>query len=579
MTALTISGQAVKLTAFKIFEYGEGVKDPAPFPNQSRFLKSSSRYIYWHFQLEHSQIKSPIHFSVDAVYKKSNGEDFGTSRLELQINADGIKSFFYAGLGWKDPGNWPAGSYTLDILINGEKLTGGTFEIYIDEKEVEEQIGQFARVVEKYTMAHQAYDRTSKAYHDNWQQRRNAVSMEYERELLQRQDSLQEGVNRTVDEVMAKERDLNSWSAHMDKLPIPTIALARRLDALYDQVDLTKRGTSGSNFKTVDRWFREKTGKSAQEYSDIAVFHANGNRLDRAIDIARQGVKLFPENSHLSHFYLDLLEKAGKTDELIPLLQGELVKSPAKFELKQRIAQQFLKSNRSDEAIDFLQNEFYKNPADLELGNYLVELLVEKKQTDRAVKILREILLHAPGNMDLVYKVAVILRNSGKMSDAITFLAEVNTKLPRDVHLRATAVKFLTETLAENNVENSRAAIDSLYQYGNSNAYNVLWQVYKQSRADDLRLRALQVMAEHEAKSILPGLLDVEKDADALIRKHAAQLFKQYGDASHVDHLAHWYKTETDKTVKRALKAALSSLDTIPRTFGEKLTRRRPWAG
>ncbi len=117
------------VTSVRFYESGP---DSVPYDQrayQTSFSSADSRYINWELCLTHLAPGQQVNFDIDWVYRNDAGI-FGQSTLGTYIPADWTSSCFNHGWGWPDVGNWPAGSYTVDLYIAGNKVASDVFEVY-----------------------------------------------------------------------------------------------------------------------------------------------------------------------------------------------------------------------------------------------------------------------------------------------------------------------------------------------------------------------------------------------------------------------------------------------------------------
>jgi hypothetical protein len=129
-----------RLTALRFFE-----SNPCEVPPleertyRQRFAQVITREIFTELTLEHPKHERRRGITIQGFYRHK-GREVGRPELETDISADrqGSVYWFYKGqnevarpLCFNYPrGQWSAGSYTVDVYINGDKVTSGSFEIY-----------------------------------------------------------------------------------------------------------------------------------------------------------------------------------------------------------------------------------------------------------------------------------------------------------------------------------------------------------------------------------------------------------------------------------------------------------------
>jgi hypothetical protein len=119
-----------KATKLLFFEAGKTTPKPADRNYKNRFKKEATRYIHWELLLEHPAFELKKKFNIDYVFYAPDGKIFGQETLSTEIERNRRTSLHLTGWGWEKAGNWPVGHYQLSLSIEGEKIAGGSFEIY-----------------------------------------------------------------------------------------------------------------------------------------------------------------------------------------------------------------------------------------------------------------------------------------------------------------------------------------------------------------------------------------------------------------------------------------------------------------
>ena len=97
---------------------------------ESRFAQASTRTIYTEIRLEHPQSERRIDFTITLVCTRENGTTFRIEDYKGRLEPGWTSSEHWIGVGNHGPGDWDAGTYQVDVDINGEKVATGSFEIY-----------------------------------------------------------------------------------------------------------------------------------------------------------------------------------------------------------------------------------------------------------------------------------------------------------------------------------------------------------------------------------------------------------------------------------------------------------------
>jgi hypothetical protein len=139
-TAKPIPSLNAQLTALRFFE-----GTPCHWPSleertyRQRFPKVMTRSIFTELTLEHPTHAREIKITIQGFYRH-RGREINKPVLETSIPANRQKSVyaFYPAMGTGrvlscvtiPRGHWSVGAYTVDIYIEGEQVTSGSFEIY-----------------------------------------------------------------------------------------------------------------------------------------------------------------------------------------------------------------------------------------------------------------------------------------------------------------------------------------------------------------------------------------------------------------------------------------------------------------
>lgn len=92
------------------------------------FDVDSTRAIYWHLNLKHPEPGRNVPFRIDQVWYYQ-GDVMTRQSLDTSIDADWTSSYHYAGWGYPSAGQWELGVYSVDLFVNGTKITSGSFDI------------------------------------------------------------------------------------------------------------------------------------------------------------------------------------------------------------------------------------------------------------------------------------------------------------------------------------------------------------------------------------------------------------------------------------------------------------------
>jgi len=140
VTARRISGDTkaksldLKVTSLRFFESGYNALPREQRVYSNRFDKSKTRYVHWELNLEFPAPGSRRSFVIEQSWYRAEGNlqvqltRQQTSNISIEPNWTWL--YYNHSYGWNNPGNWLAGSYRVDLYVEGQKLASGSFEIY-----------------------------------------------------------------------------------------------------------------------------------------------------------------------------------------------------------------------------------------------------------------------------------------------------------------------------------------------------------------------------------------------------------------------------------------------------------------
>jgi hypothetical protein len=123
----------VRVTELRFFEGPYVSEDPPPEGQRwygQRFSQATTRTIYTELTLAHPRREQPARLRIVAIYAHDDGSVIGRPEQSTSIAADQETSRFWFHYGSSLAGYWQAGSYKVDVYINGEKAASGSFQIY-----------------------------------------------------------------------------------------------------------------------------------------------------------------------------------------------------------------------------------------------------------------------------------------------------------------------------------------------------------------------------------------------------------------------------------------------------------------
>lgn len=118
-----------RVTSIQFFEGGyDGIPYNQRVYNIS-FPKSSTRAIWWELNLEHPDPGRRIDFAIEAVFYRWDGTEIAQQVNNTAVQMTWTTSFHSLGWGWKEAGNWAAGTYRVVLFVDGKKVGDGIFTI------------------------------------------------------------------------------------------------------------------------------------------------------------------------------------------------------------------------------------------------------------------------------------------------------------------------------------------------------------------------------------------------------------------------------------------------------------------
>jgi hypothetical protein len=121
-----------KVTGLRFFESGKGFPPVDKRSFASRFAKSS-RYINWQLDLDYPKRSSPLKFQVEAIWYKPDNSVYTRQNVTIEMQSGWNSSSHAMGYGSDKGGSFAPGDYTVDMLVGGERVARGRFEVYVGE--------------------------------------------------------------------------------------------------------------------------------------------------------------------------------------------------------------------------------------------------------------------------------------------------------------------------------------------------------------------------------------------------------------------------------------------------------------
>jgi hypothetical protein len=122
---------------FKELKFFEAGTKPPPIPQQqyaTRFVKKETRYVYFAVLADNMlHNKKNQRADVTGKFYRPDGSLMGAPKATPEISSSWSEATVWSGWGWPKAGNWPTGTYRVEIFFGSEKVGEGTFEIVDDE--------------------------------------------------------------------------------------------------------------------------------------------------------------------------------------------------------------------------------------------------------------------------------------------------------------------------------------------------------------------------------------------------------------------------------------------------------------
>ena len=104
-------------------EYDQRVYD-------TRFDHKTARFINWELSLEREREGTYVAFTIKAIYYNPDGSVFAEQTFDTYFDTSWKSSHHSMGYGWEEPGNYPLGTYLVEIYIADQMVISDSFTIY-----------------------------------------------------------------------------------------------------------------------------------------------------------------------------------------------------------------------------------------------------------------------------------------------------------------------------------------------------------------------------------------------------------------------------------------------------------------
>ena len=96
------------------------------------FEKQSTRYISYELHLEYTASEKLVEIPLTVRYYRPDGTLFTELDHSIKIQPGWTRSWHSWNTGWRNPGNWPPGQYTVKVYDGEHVISTGYFKVYAD---------------------------------------------------------------------------------------------------------------------------------------------------------------------------------------------------------------------------------------------------------------------------------------------------------------------------------------------------------------------------------------------------------------------------------------------------------------
>ena len=114
----------------KFFEAGNTSPPLGSRTFQPQFDHRTTRFVYWQLNLTCPSVAARVDFTIYATWYYQNGTVFGNQTINTYVDPGWTQPAISSGRGWQRPGLWRRGTYRVDLSVNGNRITSGSFTIY-----------------------------------------------------------------------------------------------------------------------------------------------------------------------------------------------------------------------------------------------------------------------------------------------------------------------------------------------------------------------------------------------------------------------------------------------------------------
>lgn len=120
-----------ELEELNFFEAGYNLPDREDYRYKTYFNKRNSRYIYTEIVVRNNLYELRTHtHKLEFEYYNPDGSLRGKIEADFKIKMEWKTSWISRGWGWDEPGNWPTGTYTVEVYMDNKFVADGQFTIF-----------------------------------------------------------------------------------------------------------------------------------------------------------------------------------------------------------------------------------------------------------------------------------------------------------------------------------------------------------------------------------------------------------------------------------------------------------------
>lgn len=165
--------------------------------------------------------------------------------------------------------------------------------------------------------------------------------------------------------------------------------------------------------------------KQADPFFELASIYDYLGKGDKALNFAREAVRIDPGNVWYKLLYADLLKKNGQSDKVIKIYDDLIRENPSKIEYYYELANAYLNVNNVTEAIrvyDKMEEQFGIND---EVIVQKQKLYLAIKKTDKAIEEIQKLISLFPSEARYLGMLAEIYQQTNNMEKAIDLFDKI----------------------------------------------------------------------------------------------------------------------------------------------------------